>query len=676
MSNNEIIPNKSLFPFTVFAFGTGDGSKMKEPNIITAFKDSCTSEKEVIEGPDLLGFNVTPNAQKTANTIIEKLQKTDLQDDYIVNLTGSSRGGVTCIRIANLLKNKEIELQNLKKNSQITPENDQLLTKLSRLKLNILTLDPVAGMGAKKIIESRVIPDNVKNYVAILQLDEMRRDFKPQDMTRTIINDPTKTQVAWLPLYGNHSDLLKIKNKGMQSTGLITQTMLYSFLTEHGTTFDKIPEVPLSKDARKKKLAVQFPIEYHTKNHPGAKKELLTLLNQQHQERHSYAAYGKRSKLGDSSSFRAPRSINQHKEYYVTDSNFFVNQLERELFKVTYPRVFNYLFELNKQDPAFPSQSTREEVDTELETLSTEHPILFKRLVTFEKLKKTRLKDGTISIQLRQQPQGSSYLEPCQTLQQLYPDLLPETVTPETTTESRKILQLKAEIIGVTSYYDREKAFYLTFDKRSQSNRTQTIRDAICQIVSDSQEGKKIDRMLEVISEHAYFLQLADNKSNLLSLLNGILTRYNEPLDKPADDDLLTSILIAFIDASLTLLKNTIYLIGSIGFVGGFALSAVGTFIEDLGRRANDVIGNIGYNPFKLLASGVATLLEITGFAIKHHMGVKPVITLITDGIRQTRDETIVAIRTYKQKLNEIKPVETDDPDKKDVKTLQESLHL
>jgi hypothetical protein len=63
-------------------------------------------------------------------------------------------------------------------------------------------------MGAKQVDESRVIPGNVKNYVSILQLDEMRRDFKPQDITRTIIANPKQTNVVALPFHGNHTQAL------------------------------------------------------------------------------------------------------------------------------------------------------------------------------------------------------------------------------------------------------------------------------------------------------------------------------------------------------------------------------------------------------------------------------------------------------------------------------------
>lgn len=658
---------QSTFPFTIFAHGTGDKDAMLEKNIISHFSQNCFGNKLIIDGPTLLGLEVGPNAAMAVDAIIRNLKQADDLDKYTVNLTGLSRGAVTCIHIANLLQQHITTLSEQQANNTISEEDNALLAKLNKLELNIFNIDPVAGMGAKQDLNARIIPGIVTNYVAVLQLDEMRRDFKPQDITRTIIESPNKTHVSWLPVHGNHTHATKIKDNNTQSTALLTHMALYSFLTKHGTVFknNDIPPVAVSK-----KMRSETPIQ----SPEATALNMLSLFELQHQERPAYLAYGQRFNLGDSGLIRASRTINQHKEYYVTDGYFFVNQLERELFKVTYPRVFNYLFELNQQDPAFPSASSQKDVLSELKTLKKAHPILFNRLVEFQKLTKTKNSEGKNRYNLGE-PQGSAYCEPCQTIQQLYPNLLPTDFTPNN--DSVATLKLKADIIGVTSFYDRQKNPLLTFEKRSESNRTQAIRDAICNIVKDKEPNKK-ERMLDVIEEHAHFLQLADSPSTLLPLLKDILSQHKRPFDKLDEDTLLTALLIEFIRASFNLVKAVVYLVGSIGFVGGYICSVAGTFIEDLGRRANECIGTIGCNPLKAAASLVATALEVIGVAIRNQIILKPLTTLATDGLRQARDETIASIRQYKQNLNDIKQrVPTQDlSEAGDVIEHNERIHL
>ena len=637
------VPN---FPFTVFAYGTGEYDKMGRPddkgrikgqeNIISTFSAACTSKHKIIDGPDLLGTQVTPNAQKACDDIIKLLNDPTIgeEEEYVVNLMGLSRGAITCIRIANLLNDKKNELE-----TSYNVDERVLLRKLNKLQLNIFAIDPVAGMGAKQVDESRVIPGNVKNYVSILQLDEMRRDFKPQDITRTIIANPKQTNVVALPFHGNHTQATKIKSNDMQSTALLVQSALYTFLTNNGTTFEgtEVPALPnYDKDKEKKSK-----IEFNQRRDISADK-LLTLFEKQHKEQNEYSKYGERSKLSDSAFLRAPRSINQHKEYYVTDSDFFVNQLERELFKVTYPRTFNYFFERNKEDPFFLSNSTENQVVTDLKSLKTQHPSLYERL--------QKKYPGNIKINEQGDPinvaasTGSAYLEPCHALMQIYPDMLGKDFIQKSETENDRIMKLKQGIISQTSFYDREKYQFLTFDKRSESDRTQRIRDNVCDIIKDSEDNKE-QRLLGVLEHHANFLHHANSSSELLTLLQEMLKNHGRPFEESSDYDFLTILLTEFIHMSLSLIKNTVYFVGSLGFVGGYALSVIGTFLEDFGRRGNEIIGDIGYNPLKLFARGLATVVENVGYVIKQHFGLKPATDYLTDKIRDLRDNTVYQLR-------------------------------
>lgn len=654
------------FPFTVFAYGTGEYDKMGRPddkgrikgqeNIISTFSAACTSAKTIIDGPDLLGTQVTPNAQKAFDNIIEHLNHPDVgeEKEYVVNLMGLSRGAITCIRIANLLNDK---MNNLEGSHNV--DEQVLCRKLKNLKLNIFAIDPVAGMGAKQVDESRVIPGNVKNYVSILQLDEMRRDFKPQDITRTIIADPKQTNVVALPFHGNHTQATKIKSNDMQSTALIVQSALYSFLTNNGTTFEgtAVPALPHYDKDKEKKSDIQF-----TQQDDISTKKLLTLFEKQHEEQNEYSKYGERSKFSDSAFLRAPRSMNQHKEYYVTDSDFFVNQLERELFKVTYPRTFNYFFEKNQKDDFFASKSTGNDVVTDLGSLKNQHPSLFKRLqAKYSDNITVNAQGNLIAVGA---PNGSGYLEPCHALMQLYPNLLTQNLLAQnfiqkSESENDRIIKLKQDIISQTSFYDREKYQFLTFDKRSESDRTQRIRDSVCDIIKDSQDNKE-QRLLDVLEHHAQFLHHANSSSDLLPLLQKMLTNHERPLKGSSDYDFLTILLTEFIHVSLSLVKNTVYFVGSLGFVGGYALSVIGTFLEDFGRRGNEIIGDIGYNPLKLFARGLATVVENVGYVIKQHFGLKPATEFLTDKIRDLRDNTVYQLRCagIKEKLNDIKKAE------------------
>ena len=652
------------FPLTVFAYGTGENKKMGiadekglikvkgQKNIISTFSAACTNTDEdmIINGPDLLGMDVTPNAQKAFDQIIMRLNDHTVgeEDEYIVNLMGLSRGAITCIRIANLLNDKKNELE-----TSYNVDERVLLRKLNKLQLNIFAIDPVAGMGAKQVDESRVIPGNVKNYVSILQLDEMRRDFKPQDITRTIIANPKQTNVVALPFHGNHTQATKIKSNGMQSTALLVQSALYSFLTNNGTTFEgtAVPALPNYDKDKEKKSEIQF-----SQKEDISADKLLTLFEQQHKEQDEYSKYGKRSKLGDSAFLRAPRSMNQHKEYYVTDSDFFVNQLERELFKVTYPRTFNYFFEKNKEDDFFASNSTGNDVVTDLESLQKQHRSLFERLQEKYPDIIVNAQGNPIAVGA---PKGSGYLEPCQTLRTIYPHLLPAEFTPEKSLERGDILRLKQDIISRTSFYDRGKSQFLTFDKRSESDRTQRIRDNVCDIIKDSEDNKE-QRLLDVLEHHANFLHHANSSSELLTLLQEMLKNHGRPFEESSDYDFLTILLTEFIHMSLSLIKNTVYFVGSLGFVGGYALSVIGTFLEDFGRRGNEIIGEIGYNPLKLFARGIATVVENVGYVIKQHFGLKPATDYLTDKIRDLRDNTVNQLRCagIKEKLNDIKKAE------------------
>ncbi|MCZ8112190.1 MAG: hypothetical protein ACK5Y8_11135 [Betaproteobacteria bacterium] len=128
----------------------------------------------------ITGQGWTANTQRTVN-IIQHL-KFDLGRDIdVVNLVGWSRGAVTCMRIANLMM-------------------DVFGTEIT---CNIFAVDPVAGQDEGIFRgDTRVLQQNVKNYVGILAMHERRSTFKPQDWSR--VNAPY-TDCIFLPMPGVHS---------------------------------------------------------------------------------------------------------------------------------------------------------------------------------------------------------------------------------------------------------------------------------------------------------------------------------------------------------------------------------------------------------------------------------------------------------------------------------------
>lgn len=378
-------------------------------------------------------------------------------------------------------------------------------------------------------------------------------------------------------------------------------------------------------------------------------KALFKLFRQQHDEREAYLQYGKRFKARDSVMLRKPRRICSQREYYVADSDFFVNQLERELFKVAFPRTFNYFFEKNSPDGYFLSSSSKEDVSAELRTIKQTHQNLFEQL-------NDKFDFGDEVTQLGE-PQGTLNLESCRMVRQLYPHLLPENISDAVITERSALSSLKNDVIAATLRYDCEKSQFYTFEEREQSARTKQIRDLVIEIYANTEwtNRKKQDQILHVLSQHIDFLQAANNCSSLVGLLNQLLVTNNATEVKPPVVPLANEVVAFVVDWSLTLMKNTIYFVMSGGFVGGYALSMVGHFLEDLGQRMKDALGPVGCNPLKGAVFLVASAFEILGFALKNHFGLKPIRDTITSGIRELRDYGVAVIRTTN---GEYEPVE------------------
>jgi hypothetical protein len=614
--------------YTVFAFGTGESNVMERKNIISQFSRACLSDHCVIDGPGVLGREVRTNVAIVVENILEWLKK--LTDDNLtLNLSGYSRGSVTCISVANRLKEFQTDLKN--REDSLTTAEAAILKKLKNLKINLFVIDPVAGLNDKRHKCFRVIPDNVKSYVSVLQTDEMRRDFKVQDLSRIIIESSASTEVVMLPMYGNHSDTIKIKHDEMHSGPMLVWYVLYSFLIKHGTTFidEKIPDLTVS-DHSLRTLPAEVPTA----------KDLLQLFTLHHRQRAKYLASGKLILFHDGLPIpRKMRSLNKYLDFYVKNADFFVNQLERELFKISYPKVFNYLFERNQVDFRFIDQSGLEksQVIPELLALKNENNDLFIRLQQFNFIKQGEPLDLG-------EPTGIYCLEPCTALQQIFSNLVPNTVS-EGAVFLSKLAHLEQDIYRLCFRYEREKNAYRIFSDRSQAHRTKKLRNDIRALIEDTAGNSQIKYMkiLDRIELDYKGLLQSRSKSDLSSMLQVLLIQHGRQYQKHVDS-VFRLVIADFIHACLSLLKGFIQLLDFVGSVM-YLLPTLGMFMQDFGRRCNDALECIeDHNAAKYVALALVLCISSLGFIIRHSFGITPLIHFIDAGIRELRDAVVTSI--------------------------------
>lgn len=626
--------------FSVFAFGTNEKSKSTD-NIISEFQKACSSEKIIIEGTDTLGLNFKENIKIAFGNIVSWLNK---QDDIRnnINLTGFSRGSVACIHLANYLKTYQRELE---KTPNLTDSQQKILKQLQNLDLHIFAIDPVAGLKDKAARNGRVLPDNVKTYTAVLQIDEMRPDFKPQDLTRIIVESPKITKVAMLPMYGNHSDNTKIKNVNMASGAQLTWYALHEFFISHGTRFKNDSQLPA--------IVTKTGEHANLTENPDAR-DLLRIFSIHHQERENYRKSGQSIKMLDGiPSPRVPRSMRGQLKFYVKDADFFVNQLERELFKVAYPGTFNYLFEQNVFDIRFPdntgTQLTQAMLVEELQTLKTDNPQLFARLACRGV---TCTEQNAVSIN---GPRGSAWLDPCNHLQQLFPKLAPQGLKTGADDFAR-LSRLEMDVYRFTFRYQREKSELSFWTPRKQDHHAKKIRETVHQMVMD--KGNNPGKYVKILDwlELQYVRQIkANSDSQLTGLLKDTLKAHHRQYQ--IKSSLSNKFMVGFLTAPLNLLKELISFTGNLGYIGGMTCYALGKSIENIGRRMNELLGTLGYNPLKYVAAAIAHTIQWTGFALKNSFGLRPLTALITSGIRHVRDEMAIALST-----TQINSTEAEEP--------------
>lgn len=495
-------------PLTIYCLGTGQ-SKADTLDISKRFYEKTTTPCLIFDGPplaasDLLGREtIAKNVLDIEKKIEESIKNGDLKIDndgsYRVNMTGFSRGAVTCLRVANRFKDKG--------------------DPFNKVKFNIYEIDPVAGLFDKSDINALRIPENVEQFVATVQTDEMRADFKPQDLSRVQVENYEKTQVTFLPLFGNHSGSNKIRKEKIQDCSIINYHLMHAFLSAHHTTFkdNKPPEIV----SEVKDIVVS-----------SAPSKLLNHYANAKLNREAYALTGR--KLGSTMKSlptlaALPRAFTRHIDDYVLDGaefdykgnlqkGFFVNQHERELLKSQYPETFNYLFEKGRSESGDNFKSyfaltsdekaaKRNAVIKELRVISEINPLLFKQLTEHRGVKVEGVK-----IIIPTEPLGVSRIEHCHFLNR----------TPLTPLE-----RLEKEVFQVTEQYHRGKNEWMTHAQRSKYELSQSIKEGIRNIMNeDISDQEKLQKSLNFIEQQCKGLRSIHSPSKLLPALESVLSKH------------------------------------------------------------------------------------------------------------------------------------------------------
>jgi hypothetical protein len=216
----------------------GDEYWFKKGRKTSEFQDEFMGNTETASkiGGCLWGSGWNDNVYKAA-WLITHLKFEKGMDIKTVNLTGWSRGAVTTLMLANKL-------------FEIFEDT---------IDINIFAVDPVPG-GVNKVYDNlKLIPPNVRNYAAILALDENGSLFSALDRNHIKLMAPRsqhghggnsdslnpehiKPHVHFLPFPGNHSDVAGDGHscEEVKNSGYLVRHLAWKFLKAHGTVFNKI----------------------------------------------------------------------------------------------------------------------------------------------------------------------------------------------------------------------------------------------------------------------------------------------------------------------------------------------------------------------------------------------------------------------------------------------------
>lgn len=255
-----------------------------------------------------------------------------------LNLQGFSRGADNCVRLANLI-----------------------YSMYPSIKINLFLIDPVPGPGRRDDPESYYIPPNVQDCHMIMMLSEHHFAFGPQHRNRYVFTNP-QTQVAINHLPGRHGAGISTKSQTITTppeSQILVQDALLNFNIQHKA---------LPKGAK---------IHYHHQGFSGSRIEPEKLSKPRNSltkaERFGFLCDAMQSHIQLSQrwevSWYPKRRIFTDRGDYVLDSDLFLDQEHRDLFKAVFPATFNWFFEKNFALPGKKAY-TKSAVFRELQILS------------------------------------------------------------------------------------------------------------------------------------------------------------------------------------------------------------------------------------------------------------------------------------------------------------------
>mgnify|MGYP000968184772 CR=1 FL=1 len=218
-----------------------------------------------------------------------------------INLIGWSRGAITCIRMANWIK----EFYG------------------SGPSINIFAIDPVAGndLGTKSE-DTYIIPDIVKKFIGIIVQDDKRGGFLPQDINRLELQSQ-QTEFVLLPFPGSHDTPCRAtKSTDYSEVPHITRYLAYHFLNKNGTTFKHADTYAMFSSLQLSNMYANIKLK-----------------------KTGYAKLGKSGLMKAAMGGITQRKISSELDKYIShDTNFFVNEHHVECFKKAHNNIYNLIF--------------------------------------------------------------------------------------------------------------------------------------------------------------------------------------------------------------------------------------------------------------------------------------------------------------------------------------------
>lgn len=396
----------------------------------------------------------------------------------------------------------------------------------------------------------------------------------------------------------------------MKEGAIFAWHTMANFLSRHGTKLSKIPDlivgfkdIKKAKDKKNKdneesktkqpkfisKDFVHSLLAVDPANPQAYCEKLLDHYGKLKANENAYIKYSRRIKLDDVS-VAAHRTLMDYREDYVKDADFFVNQEERELFKLVYPHTFNRFFEhgLNSK---LDEPDTVREIAQELTRMQLEHQNQFDRLQSKKYV--TPNASGAFRIT---EPRGSYRLEDCRYLRTHYPqDVIATLPMPKITKASAELHKLETSLIHLIHQRkrgllgeEREGAFgrfirtISTFTYRPKQQRLEDMRVQMYKILnSEGDDAAKQKTLLQMVQKNYQELVMAGDDGLLSDALGNLLKSFGKPpeLKLAKGFGSQSKLLGGFVFKGLAVLPRYVY--NLLATVTGFILYP----FEALGKR-------------------------------------------------------------------------------------------